>query len=197
MVGDIIIGDHIFSFNYVTIGKAHVVKDDTACHNKHNKDNKTQGIMEKNQWDVKHIRFRSGRLTSLDFVACYQICHIALLKEYEDSKRAFRRKYGTTDEKSGSAGVARCGTENRRSLGCGISGVECGTCGVEWSGVEWSGVWDLWSVGPVECGTAGVECGISSAEFHISAVEMGTAGMESVNSGAECESYGGHSETLI
>ncbi|XP_016405730.1 uncharacterized protein LOC107738494 isoform X1 [Sinocyclocheilus rhinocerous] len=56
-------------------------------------DNKTQGIMEKSQWDLKHIRFTSGRLTRLDdFVAQYQISHTALLKEYEDSERVFRRK---------------------------------------------------------------------------------------------------------
>jgi len=50
-------------------------------------DNKTQGIMEKSQWDLKHIRFPSGRLTRLDdFVARYQTTHTALLKEYEDSE---------------------------------------------------------------------------------------------------------------
>ncbi|XP_052394646.1 uncharacterized protein LOC127942748 isoform X1 [Carassius gibelio] len=57
------------------------------------KDNKTQGVMEKSQWDLKHIRFTSGRLTRLDdFVAQYRISHTALLKEYEDSERVFRRK---------------------------------------------------------------------------------------------------------
>ncbi|KAJ8348799.1 hypothetical protein SKAU_G00273880 [Synaphobranchus kaupii] len=56
-------------------------------------DNKTQGIMEKSQWDLKHIRFRSSRLTRLDdFVVQYQRTHTAVLKEYEDSKRVFRRK---------------------------------------------------------------------------------------------------------
>ncbi|XP_059376293.1 uncharacterized protein LOC132112707 isoform X2 [Carassius carassius] len=56
-------------------------------------DNKTQGVMEKSQWDLKHIRFTSGRLTRLDdFVAQYRISHTALLKEYEDSERVFRRK---------------------------------------------------------------------------------------------------------
>ncbi len=49
--------------------------------------------MEKSQWDLKHIRFGSGRLTRLDdFVVRYQICHTALLKAYEDSERVFRRK---------------------------------------------------------------------------------------------------------
>lgn len=55
--------------------------------------NKTQGIMEKSQWDLKHIRLRSGRLTRLDdFVVQYQISHTVLLKEYEDSKRILQRK---------------------------------------------------------------------------------------------------------
>lgn len=48
--------------------------------------------MEKSQWDLKHIRFTSGRLTRLDdFVARYQISHTALLKEYEDSE-SFQKK---------------------------------------------------------------------------------------------------------
>lgn len=58
--------------------------------------NKTQGIMEKSQWDLKHIRFRSSRLTRLDdFVIQYQKTHTALLKEYEDSKRVIPRKVCT------------------------------------------------------------------------------------------------------
>ncbi|XP_049330090.1 uncharacterized protein LOC111193479 [Astyanax mexicanus] len=56
-------------------------------------DNKTQGIMEKSQWDLKHIRFRGCRLTRLDdFVVKYQAAHTALLKEYEDSKRVLKKK---------------------------------------------------------------------------------------------------------
>ncbi|XP_057214329.1 uncharacterized protein LOC130569016 isoform X2 [Triplophysa rosa] len=62
-------------------------------------DNKTQGIMEKSQWDLKHIRFSSGRLTRLDdFVARYPLSHTALLKEYEDSKRVFKRKTYRVDQ---------------------------------------------------------------------------------------------------
>ena len=54
--------------------------------------------MEKSQWDLKHIRFRSSRLTRLDdFVVQYQSTHIALLKEYEDSKRDARRKVSILD----------------------------------------------------------------------------------------------------
>ncbi|XP_039657009.1 uncharacterized protein LOC120559388 [Perca fluviatilis] len=62
-------------------------------------DNRTQGIMEKSQWDLKHIRFPSGRLTRLDdFVSCYQTSHTALLKEYEDSERVVRRKTYRVDQ---------------------------------------------------------------------------------------------------
>ncbi|XP_019215488.2 uncharacterized protein LOC109202448 [Oreochromis niloticus] len=61
--------------------------------------NKMQGIMEKSQWDLKHIRLRSGRLTRLDdFVVQYQISHTALLKEYEVSKRMLQRKKFRVDE---------------------------------------------------------------------------------------------------
>ncbi|KAF4114423.1 hypothetical protein G5714_004646 [Onychostoma macrolepis] len=51
-------------------------------------DNKTQGIMEKSQWDLKRVRFQRRRLTRLDdFVHIYQISHNALLKEFSDSTR--------------------------------------------------------------------------------------------------------------
>lgn len=56
-------------------------------------DNRTQGIMEKSQWDLKHIRFPSGRMNRLDdFVVRYQYTHTALLKEYEDSKKELQEK---------------------------------------------------------------------------------------------------------
>ncbi|XP_076579586.1 uncharacterized protein LOC143315907 [Chaetodon auriga] len=56
-------------------------------------DNKTQGIMEKSQWDLKHIRFHSKRLKRLDdFVSQYQSSHTALLRDSEDSKRLLGRK---------------------------------------------------------------------------------------------------------
>ena len=48
--------------------------------------------MEKSQWDLKHVRFGPNRLTRMDdFVVKYQSTHIALLKEYGDSKRAQRK----------------------------------------------------------------------------------------------------------
>ncbi|KAL1250775.1 hypothetical protein QQF64_018571 [Cirrhinus molitorella] len=51
-------------------------------------DNKTQGIMEKSQYDLKRVRFNRRRLTRLDdFVHIYQISHNALLKEFSDSNR--------------------------------------------------------------------------------------------------------------
>ncbi|KAF3837943.1 hypothetical protein F7725_009711, partial [Dissostichus mawsoni] len=51
-------------------------------------DNKTQGIMEKSQWDLKKIRFQRRRLTRLDdFVHTYKVTLSALLREYGDSLR--------------------------------------------------------------------------------------------------------------
>ncbi|XP_019720910.1 uncharacterized protein LOC109513130 [Hippocampus comes] len=56
-------------------------------------DNKTQGIMEKSQWDLKHVRFPSRRLTRLDdFVVQYQLIHTAMLKEFDDHSRSLKRK---------------------------------------------------------------------------------------------------------
>ncbi|KAG7455576.1 hypothetical protein JOB18_039481 [Solea senegalensis] len=50
-------------------------------------DNKTQGIMEKSQWDLKKIRFQHKRLTRLDdFVHTYTLVHDALLREYQENK---------------------------------------------------------------------------------------------------------------
>ncbi|KAG7999846.1 hypothetical protein GBF38_001902, partial [Nibea albiflora] len=50
------------------------------------KDNKTQGIMEKSQWDLKRIRFQHKRLTRFDdFVHTYKRMHQALLREHKDS----------------------------------------------------------------------------------------------------------------
>ena len=56
------------------------------------KDNKTQGIMEKSQWDLKQIRFQRRRLTRRDdFVTAYQNTHIALLREFADVESTRRR----------------------------------------------------------------------------------------------------------
>ncbi|XP_049324594.1 uncharacterized protein LOC125784832 isoform X1 [Astyanax mexicanus] len=64
------------------------------------KDNKTQGIMEKSQWDLKQIRFQRRRLTRLDdFVTTYQDTHIALLREFADVEKTRRRVYRIQTEK--------------------------------------------------------------------------------------------------
>lgn len=55
-------------------------------------DNRTQGIMEKSQWDLKRIRFQRRRLTRLDdFVHIYQKMHDALLLEYGDKERSRKK----------------------------------------------------------------------------------------------------------
>lgn len=49
--------------------------------------------MEKSQWDLKHIRFRTKTLTRLDdFVSKYQSSHTALLREFEGSKKIVAQK---------------------------------------------------------------------------------------------------------
>ena len=55
-------------------------------------DNKTQGIMEKSQWDLKRIRFHKRKVTRLDdFVQRYQKMHDALLREYSDTERVSKK----------------------------------------------------------------------------------------------------------
>ena len=55
-------------------------------------DNRTQGIMEKSQWDLKRIRFQRRRLTRLDdFVQTYQKTHDALIIEYQDRERTRKK----------------------------------------------------------------------------------------------------------
>ncbi|XP_034058258.1 uncharacterized protein LOC117537216 [Gymnodraco acuticeps] len=57
-------------------------------------DNKTQGIMEKSQWDLKKIRFQRRRLTRLDdFVHTYKVTLSALLREYGDSLRRGKKTH--------------------------------------------------------------------------------------------------------
>ncbi|XP_034054814.1 uncharacterized protein LOC117534693 [Gymnodraco acuticeps] len=50
-------------------------------------DNKTQGIMEKSQWDLKHIRISRSLTRMDDFVVQYQEKHSAMLKEYADFRK--------------------------------------------------------------------------------------------------------------
>ncbi|XP_034067934.1 uncharacterized protein LOC117543645 isoform X1 [Gymnodraco acuticeps] len=57
-------------------------------------DNKTQGIMEKSQWDLKKISFQRRRLTRLDdFVHTYKVTLSALLREYGDSLRRGKKTH--------------------------------------------------------------------------------------------------------
>ncbi|XP_026012681.1 uncharacterized protein LOC113015007 isoform X3 [Astatotilapia calliptera] len=63
-------------------------------------DNRTQGIMEKSQWDLKRIRFERRRLTRLDdFVQIYQRKHDALLREYGDVGKKRMKSYRVETEK--------------------------------------------------------------------------------------------------
>uniref|UniRef100_A0AAV2J836 Uncharacterized protein n=1 Tax=Knipowitschia caucasica TaxID=637954 RepID=A0AAV2J836_KNICA len=55
--------------------------------------NHTQGIMEKSQWDLKHLRFQSRTYSRLDDVVLqYQALHKSLLREYRDTARVFNMK---------------------------------------------------------------------------------------------------------
>ncbi|XP_026041873.1 uncharacterized protein LOC113032941 [Astatotilapia calliptera] len=63
-------------------------------------DNRTQGIMEKSQWDLKKIRIQRRRLTRLDdFVEIYQKMHDALLLEYADMKKSRQKSFRVEMEK--------------------------------------------------------------------------------------------------
>uniref|UniRef100_A0A3Q0R841 Macro domain-containing protein n=1 Tax=Amphilophus citrinellus TaxID=61819 RepID=A0A3Q0R841_AMPCI len=54
--------------------------------------NRTQGIMEKSQWDLKKIRFQRRRLTRLDdFVDVYQQMHDAVIREYRDVEKSRKK----------------------------------------------------------------------------------------------------------
>ncbi|KAE8291902.1 hypothetical protein D5F01_LYC09263 [Larimichthys crocea] len=67
-----------------------------ACKSQQNYtlDNKTQGIMEKSQWDLKQIRFQRKNMTRLDdFVDTYKVTLKALLREYADSQRRKKKTH--------------------------------------------------------------------------------------------------------
>ena len=56
------------------------------------RDNRTQGIMEKSQWDLKKICFQRRQLTRLDdFVHTYKITLKGLPREYTDYVRRKRK----------------------------------------------------------------------------------------------------------
>ncbi|KAF4118743.1 hypothetical protein G5714_000794 [Onychostoma macrolepis] len=59
-------------------------------------DNRTQGIMEKSQWDLKRIRLQRRQFTRLDdFLRVYQKMHDALLLEYGDMERSRKKVWDT------------------------------------------------------------------------------------------------------
>ncbi len=58
--------------------------------------NRTQGVMEKSQWDLKRIRLQRRQFTRLDdFVRVYQKMHDALLLEYGDMERSRKKVWDT------------------------------------------------------------------------------------------------------
>ncbi|XP_058610231.1 uncharacterized protein LOC131526126 [Onychostoma macrolepis] len=62
-------------------------------------DNRTQGIMEKSQWDLKRIRLQRRQFTRLDdFVRVYQKMHDALLLEYGDMERSRKKSFQVEEE---------------------------------------------------------------------------------------------------
>uniref|UniRef100_A0AAV2IYT7 Ubiquitin-like protease family profile domain-containing protein n=1 Tax=Knipowitschia caucasica TaxID=637954 RepID=A0AAV2IYT7_KNICA len=62
--------------------------------------NRTQGIMEKSQWDLKHLRLQRRRFTRLDdLVLRYKTMHDALLREYSDSKVISKKRFKVDIEK--------------------------------------------------------------------------------------------------
>ncbi|KAJ4944582.1 hypothetical protein JOQ06_013125, partial [Pogonophryne albipinna] len=85
------VGKHFENLQGLLTNSAQSNLDDATivedCVN-YTEDNKTQGIMEKSQWDLKKISFQRRRLTRLDdFVHTYKVTLSALLREYGDSLR--------------------------------------------------------------------------------------------------------------
>ncbi|RXN13015.1 hypothetical protein ROHU_009919 [Labeo rohita] len=77
---------HVALWSSMMLGQLHFLINFTQ-------DNKTQGIMEKSQWDLKKIRFKGRRLTRLDdFIMTYKAMHTAILREYSDAERITKRK---------------------------------------------------------------------------------------------------------
>ncbi|CAL8258937.1 unnamed protein product [Arctogadus glacialis] len=74
-------------------------------------DNRTQGIMEKSQWDLKKIRLQSRRFKRMDdFVSMYKVSTNALLREYADSLKK-RRKQKSLKATGTLAASSSSGTE--------------------------------------------------------------------------------------
>uniref|UniRef100_A0AAV2JFQ0 Ubiquitin-like protease family profile domain-containing protein n=1 Tax=Knipowitschia caucasica TaxID=637954 RepID=A0AAV2JFQ0_KNICA len=70
--------------------------------------NHTQGIMEKSQWDLKHLRFQSRTYSQLDDVVLqYQALHKSLLREYRDTARVFNMKQKAQPSSPGSTSTKK------------------------------------------------------------------------------------------
>ncbi|RVE61261.1 hypothetical protein OJAV_G00168980 [Oryzias javanicus] len=62
-------------------------------------DNRTQGIMEKSQWDLKRVRFSGKKVGRMDeFVLQHEQMHSALLREYEDSLKISKKRHRVEEE---------------------------------------------------------------------------------------------------
>ncbi|KAI2646856.1 Inactive ubiquitin carboxyl-terminal hydrolase 50 [Labeo rohita] len=93
MLGDL--GRHGTSPAYQNLSKFY---DKVKQSKKQNftEDNRTQGIMEKSQWDLKRIRLQRRQFSRLDdFVRVYQKMHDALLFEYGDTERCRKKVWDT------------------------------------------------------------------------------------------------------
>uniref|UniRef100_A0AAV2JI36 Uncharacterized protein n=1 Tax=Knipowitschia caucasica TaxID=637954 RepID=A0AAV2JI36_KNICA len=70
--------------------------------------NHTQGIMEKSQWDLKHLRFQSRTYSRLDDVVLqYQALYKSLLREYRDTARVFNMKQKAQPSSPGSTSTKK------------------------------------------------------------------------------------------
>ncbi|TRY81734.1 hypothetical protein DNTS_009948, partial [Danionella cerebrum] len=84
----------IAEFDEMLISCTVIFSSPCSSDNNFTQDNKTQGIMEKSQWDLKKIHFKGRRLTRLDdFVMTYKATHTALLREFNDAERITKRKH--------------------------------------------------------------------------------------------------------
>ncbi|XP_024121040.1 uncharacterized protein LOC112142033 isoform X2 [Oryzias melastigma] len=63
------------------------------------RDNRTQGIMEKSQWDLKRVRFCGKKVGRMDeFVQQHMQMHSALLREYDDSLKISKKRHRVEEE---------------------------------------------------------------------------------------------------
>ncbi|XP_073705879.1 uncharacterized protein [Garra rufa] len=96
MLGDL--GRHGTSPAYQNLSKVYSKVKQSKEQN-FTEDNRTQGIMEKSQWDLKQIRLQRKRFSRLDdFVRIYQKMHDALLLEYGDMERCRKKSFPVEEE---------------------------------------------------------------------------------------------------